>query len=280
MRTTTVFSRTVYTFLVLLGLGILCLGALSSGRWPTQQPLSDRVGTTRSIRTDERIDLPLDPTHADAPRPVRQITPVRIAARGDDAQALKNLAVRVAPFEIVPTTQRPDLVWDGAAKTLSERDDVIAYDVAAEDLPACADRLALVRSLAPLVQQGEQAVRLQPEGRSFRVGQRFTLSLPDVQDRTAIVFVITGDGTLQLLYPTRADPITVQSPDISFSADVSEPFGADQIVAMSSTRDIGDFVTALRRLDHRKAAGDVLGLLDALPNGAAKVGTIRIMTQP
>jgi hypothetical protein len=237
------------------------------------------VVISRSIRTDQRIDLPLDPTHADAPRPARPVAPVRIAVGDDAAPVLKALPAAVAPIEVVASGARADLVFDAAAKTLTEQGDVIATGLAVEDLPAAADRFALVRGLPGLVASGEQPVHLFPDQRAFMAGQRFNLVLGDVADRTAVVVVVSGGGTLQFLYPSRRDPAIVAGPELSFSVDVSEPFGADQIIAVTSKRDLEGLITALRRLDQRKAAGNLLGLLDALPKGDAKVGTVRIMTR-
>jgi len=261
-----------------LGIGALYLvvGAPLSGTGMNR----DGAIVTRSIRTDQHIDLPLDPTHADAPKPVGSIAPVRIATREGANDALKGLTAGIAPLDVVAFGQRPDLVWDQASRTLTERDDVIAYEVTAEDLPAAADRLALTRGLAALAPQGEQAVRLQPDIRAFKAGQRLTVQVPDVLGRTAIVFVVSGDGTLQFLYPGRTDPATVPTADLSFAVDVSAPYGADQIVELTATGDSGDLVTALRRLDRRKAAGGALGLIEAAPKGSLKLGSVRILTQP
>lgn len=238
---------------------------------------------TRGITTDQRIDLPLDPEHAEVPKPVRPLQPVRLAVVGDDKAALAGIVPHVAPFEIVPASQHPDLVWDGKTPdgrgNLVYRDEVVAVGIAGEDLPAAVDRLALVRGLRELVQRAAQPLKLSPEERQFRTGQSVDVQVGDVGGRGVAVFGVAGDGTVALLYPTKTEP-ALATGDVSFEVEVGEPFGTDQIVAISASKPLDDFIASLRRLDRRKAAGEVLGLIDRFQPGEIKVGTTGVSTQP
>lgn len=151
------------------------------------------------------------------------------------------------------TTSREtaDIVWDPAAG------DVIANatgDKIAEQPPGQPDGLFLggvvqkQRALAllrPVVTQRSLAIAIGPRG----AGARYAEGVVDVSlvvpardgARFMTVFNIAGDGTVQLLYPDRRNPAerTARPPGtlIAFSNRVQRPFGADHIVALSSTRE-------------------------------------------
>ncbi|MEJ1157589.1 hypothetical protein [Prosthecomicrobium sp. N25] len=248
---------------------IACASALAA-EWPS----------TRGIRTDPKVELPLDPDAGPAQKPLRPIAPVRLATRGDDRQALAGLAARTAPFEVVGASTRPDLLWDPQDRTVRQGEEVVGTDVAAADLPDVIDRTALVRLVTELSGRSPQAIRLQPEGRVRRAGERIQIVVPGVANRNLAVFSVSGNGTVALLYPTRRDPPAVAGQDAVFTVEVGPPFGAEQIFAVSRGLSLADFVTTLRRLNGRKGAGQILAQLDALPAIDLQVGTAAIATQP
>ena len=92
--------------------------------------------------------------------------------------------------------------------------------------------------------------------------------------------VVSGNGVIEFLYPVNNDIEPVLSADLTLPVDVSDPFGVDQVVAVTSTQTLDDFARAVRRFDRRRASGEVLGLLETLPPGSIKVGTVGITTQP
>ncbi|MDR3437503.1 hypothetical protein, partial [Telmatospirillum sp.] len=167
------------------------------------------MATGRGVHTDQRIDLPLDPATVDAPKPMHAVAPVRLAAGDNNADVLKSLAPRLAPLEVVARSDRPDLVWDVAARTLIDRDQIVAYDIDAGDVARAADRVALVRLLRDLSQKAGQPVKLQPDDRTYKAGQRFDIQLADTRARFVLVFAVSGDGTVGLLYPRPSDPAQV-----------------------------------------------------------------------
>ncbi|TBW36589.1 hypothetical protein EYW49_13395 [Siculibacillus lacustris] len=234
----------------------------------------------RGIVTDQSVDLPLDPSRADAPRPTSAVAPVRLAPKKGEPAVFDGLTGRLAPLEFVRADVRPDLVWDPASGELSERGDVVALAVDRADLPGAADRVALIRRVRELVQRAGQTMRLQPDDRAARLGARVELQISDVAGRSVAVFSVDGIGRTTLLYPTKLDPTVIAAPDLAVPLDASAPTGTDNLVVLSTTGDLSGFVRSLRRLDRRRAAGEALGLLDAVDGGDLRVGTRALMVQP
>ena len=60
------------------------------------------------------------------------------------------------------------------------------------------------------------------------------IELNDVKGRSMIMFNIAGDGTVQMLYPLGSDLASMPDQNYRFPVRVREPFGHDQIVAITS----------------------------------------------
>jgi hypothetical protein len=241
---------------------------------------ADGPGKTRGILTDQAVDLPLDPSRADAPRPTSPLVPVRLAAKQGDASIFDGLGPRVAPLEFVGADARPDLVWDPATGDLSERGELIATGVPKAQLATAADRVVLIRRLRDLAKTAGQTIRLQPDDRSARFGARLEVQLAEVAGRSVALFSVDGVGRATLLYPMKTDPAVAAQPDLAVPLDVGSPAGGDLIVALTTATDLSGFVQSLRRLDRRRAAGEVLGLIDAVAASDLKTGTRSLIVQP
>jgi hypothetical protein len=98
-----------------------------------------------------------------------------------------------------------------------------------------------------------------------------------------LLFNITGDGTVQHLFPKENEnPLVRQT---SFKLDdmiVQKPFGADHMVAIVSDARLDEVEQALRRLHGRRAAGRLPGILRSLPfaGGGVRLGTAGLFTVP
>lgn len=242
-------------------------------------PPSAERRVVRGIATDHRVDLPLDPGRADAPKPRTPPAPVKITTTASGSLGTGEIAGRVAPIEVVAVGARADLVWDPPTGELFERDEVVARRMVREDLPAAADRVALVRRVRELVQAAPRSIRLMPEERVARAGARLELQIPGVAGRSVVVVVVSGDGLVGLVHPARGEA-SAAAGDVTVGLDVGEPFGQDQIVVVTSAKSLDGLAASLRRLDRRRAAGEVLGFLDALDPTTIDVGTQSVVTRP
>ena len=235
------------------------------------------TAATRSVRSDLAVDLPLDPSQADAPAPKSPVSPVRIAVRNATTAPAPPIA-RVAPVEIVAADAPSDLQWDAGSGDLRERDEVIARRIGQGDLAAAADRVALLRRVRDLVQSAAQTIRIAPEGRSFRLGTDLDLTLPRTSGRAVVIASVAGDGKENLMYPLRGDRPIAET-DVQVQLTASEPEGVEQIIVLSADRDLAALVVSLRRLDGRRAAGELLGLVDSVDRTGLIVGLQSIVVQ-
>jgi hypothetical protein len=127
--------------------------------------------------------------------------PVRIAALDNNNARLAGLTPLETPYETVPPTQYPDLLWDAQRGDVISGGDVVVHSVDKADLPAIIDRAATVRALKQIAARSVQPVRLIPDARLHHGGTQVEVEVDQLDDRALSLFNIAGDGTIQLLYP-------------------------------------------------------------------------------
>jgi uncharacterized caspase-like protein len=205
---------------------------------------------------------------------------IRLASLDGQQQRLAALSPIEAGLEIVAPNQQPDVVWDPITKDVIAAGDVIARNLDAADLPAVADRMAAVRGIKKLSTQSPLTARLSPDAKAHKRGQRVKLSIDDVAGKALYLFNIAGDGTVQVLYPVGSDPQPYDRPTFQMDFSVREPFGSDQIVAVSAAQKLGDLDQALKRLDGRRSAAQALKAVLRTIQPGARVGSVALVTGP
>ena len=106
--------------------------------------------------------------------------------------------------------------------------------------------------------------------------QTIEINLSDVAARAVIVFNVSGDGTIQMLYPINSDPSPPNSASLRLALRVREPFGAEQVIAITSQERMVELEKTFRQLDQRLAGlGLHVGRVDhrEQPAGEARVRT-------
>jgi Caspase domain len=235
-----------------------------------------------------RGTAPSQPTTAGARLPglqqaaaqVRPIEPVRIASRDGQANRFAGLSAREAPFEVVLPRQNPDLTWDPTSGDVLAGGDVLAYRIALSDLPSVIDRFAAVRGLKQLAAKSPQAIRVAPNDQLHRKDARLAVEIPDVAGRMLIAFNIAGDGTVQALYPIGTDSPLLANAEYRMPVRVQEPFGADQFVAITSGRRMEALEQALKQLNQRRSAVQMLQLVQQYAPADARIGSAGLFTAP
>jgi hypothetical protein len=205
---------------------------------------------------------------APAPEPENGLIRLDIRGTSDDQRiAVARTLNRAA---LVHPGQAAELTWD--ASTLGVFDkfgNTLASSVAAGGLQAVVDRADAVEAIRQMTLASGLDMRLMlPEEQFFmspsiasdRTHVRGTHLMLVVTDRRYpyfALFNITGNGTVQFLYPLteRNDPLRID-PEAPYKLplDVSAPFGADHLVAIASAHDLSELLTPLRKLDGRKEA--------------------------
>jgi hypothetical protein len=207
-------------------------------------------------------------------------TPIRLAALDGGIGYFSGLKPREAALEIVRPTDNPDLIWDPNSHDVIVWGDVVAYHVDQNDLASVIDRTAAVRELKTISSRAPQLLRLSAGDEQHHNDDVVQVELSDVAKRAIVLFNISGDGTVQLLYPLAANHAPSDASVFRISLRVRRPYGADQIVAVTSPERLSDFEQIVSGLNHRRASGALVkDMLRYLPENT-RIGSIGMFTAP
>src|SRR5215813_4623263 len=234
-----------------------------------------------SIAVSDRVAQGLSLTpKANEPQTGRPQRPVRLASLDGQNGHFSGLARREAPFEIVKPVDYPDIIWDSKSRDVLAWGDVIAYKIEKNELASVIDRAAAVRDLKQLATRAPQVIRMSPDDRLQRRNTVVQVQVSELTGRALILFNITGDGTVQLLYPLNADPRLIDKAEFNLTVRVREPFGADQIIAVTSEQRMNALEDALMQLNGRRAAGQAIAMMQKFAPGDARIGATSLFTAP
>jgi Caspase domain len=247
--------------------------------------LLDSVNKTEPATPAPAANQPTPPTGglrppAAPPPGAAALGTVRVAVLGNKRDLLANVEAREARFDIVGPNENPDLVWDPASRDVLAGADVVARGIDRTDLPSVVDRAAAVNGFKRLAAKGPQAVRVLPDDKVHRRDSRIDVQVSGVAQRSLLMFNIAGDGTVQTLYPIGSDPPVIGTADYKFQVRVGEPYGADQVVAITSAQRLGDLEQALRKLNQRRTAVEVYKLVERYAPPDARIGAAGLYTAP
>lgn len=210
----------------------------------------------------------------------KALTPVRLAALDGNIKSLPSINSRETSVEIVQPLDNPDLIWDGKSRDVISWGDVIAYKVDPRELATVVDRTAAIRELKRIATKSPQPLRVAPDDAQHHNDEPVQIELTDVAGRAVILFDISGDGTIQMLYPIGSDAAPTQAGSLRLPLRVREPFGAEQVVAISTTQRLLDLEQALLQLNRRKAPGQMIKVMAKFLPPDARVGSIGFFTAP
>jgi len=239
---------------------------------PPQPPAASALSNLQTARPP--ASPPAPPTGA------TPLAAVRIAVLGNQRDLLANLEAREARFEVVGTKDNPDLIWDPASLDVLTGADVVARGIDRAALASVIDRVAAVNAFKRLAAKGPQPVRILPDDKVHRRDERVDVQVSGIAQRSLVMFNIAGDGTVQDLYPKGSDKRIIDTPDFKLKMAVSEPFGADQVVAISSTQRLGDLEEALKKVSQLRKAVEILKLVERLAPADARIGATGLYTAP
>ena len=212
--------------------------------------------------------------------PARSALPIRIAALDGGTNYFAKLTSRDANIEIVRPVDDPDIIWDPKSRDVISWGDVIAYKVDQGDLASVIDRTAAIRELKKIATKAPQSVRVGPDDGKFHNEQVVKIELSDLAGRALVLFDISGDGTIQMLYPVGSDDALRREATLQLPVRVREPFGAEQVVAITSTERMIGLEEGLLQLNLRKTPGQLIKIVTKLLPSDARVGSIGFYTAP
>jgi hypothetical protein len=214
----------------------------------------------------------------DSPAVPRAQAPIRLAALDGRTGYFANLKPRDVMIEIVRPVDNPDLIWDPNSHDVIAWGDVVAYNVDSSDLASVIDRTAAVRELKKISAKSPQLLRLTAGDEQHHNDDMVQVELSDVAQRSIVLVNVSGDGTIQLLYPLGTDQNTASTFQISLR--VREPFGADQVIAITSTDRLSELEQVVSELNRRRAPGALIKSMMRYMPADVRVGSIGIFTAP
>ena len=137
-----------------------------------------------------------------------------------------------------------------------------------------------VRELKLIASKTPQPIKVTPDDSLHRNASLVRIELADVAGRALILFDITGDGTVQVLYPIGSDPYMLQTAVYNFPVRVRKPFGSDQLVAVTSQQRMTALEQALKSLDNRKSAVQMINMIKRYAPSDARIGSAGLFTAP
>jgi hypothetical protein len=223
---------------------------------------------------------PAAPQLAAVPPATETERPIRIASLDSKASQFDGLARREVAFEVVRPSENPDLIWDPVSHDVVAWGDVIAFRVDARDLPGVIDRAGAIRELKRIAVKVPQSLKVIPNDGLHRKDDLVHLEVSDLAGRALILFNITGDGTVQLLYPIASDAAVVKDAAFRFPVRVRAPFGSDQLIAVTSRQRMPALEQALQQLNRTRSAMQMVRMLQKYAPDDARIGSAGVFTTP
>jgi hypothetical protein len=195
---------------------------------------------------------------------------VRLEVRGTSDDQRSAIAKTLKGAKLVDLGQPADLTWDATTREVFDKfGNTQVSRLPVEDLQAVVDSAKAIESIRQMTLTSgldmrlvlpEESIFASPSVASDSTHVRGTHLMLVATGRRypyLILFNITGNGTLQFLYPLleRKDPSAID-PEAPYKLplDVTAPFGADHLVAVASAHEQSDLLTTLRSLDGGKEA--------------------------
>ncbi len=221
-----------------------------------------------SSRADEIVLRLASPPSSAGALPAPKAVRVAVLHAGPDTLAAVRKALTGA--RIVPARTPADLVWDADARqVVTGMGDVAAHDVDLEALPGVVGKWQAVAAVKELSARNSLRMRIDPSDGVHRRGSQITVRVEGLAHPQLTVLSLSGSGRVHYLYPQPGDPaeVAMDRPFV-LEAEVTPPFGADHVVAVSADSALDGLNAALARLDGRVAPGRVAALLSVAKTGA------------
>jgi hypothetical protein len=187
------------------------------------------------------------------------------------------------PFTLASSGEPAELIWDvRSGDVVSAGGSIIAVGASERDLPGIVDRTRALTALAKFAEARPQTFALKPNNGLHRRDASVSLEADDVKGRSVIVFNISGNGTVQMLFPRIGENVAFSQQTWRLPLTVSEPFGGDAVVAFVSAQPTPALLDALYRLDGRKNPARAVDLIEQelKRTSNAKIGMVGLFTAP
>ncbi|MES5484551.1 caspase family protein [Bradyrhizobium sp. INPA03-11B] len=247
-----------------------------------------QVITAEPLRSAALIEAPAFRLLAAAPAAGNALqpwkdAPVRIRFAGGPREAVALVTPVTTPFKIVGDREPAELIWDSrSGDVVSDTGSIIVLGAPERDLPGIVDRTRALSALQKLAEARPQTIVLQPNNAVHRNGESVAFEADGVRGRFVVVLNISGNGTVQMLFPRVGENAAFPKGTWRLPLTVSEPFGGDTVVAFVSEQPSPTLLDALYHLDGKKNPARVVELLEQEIKRApgAKIGMVGLFTAP
>ena len=191
-----------------------------------------------------------------APEPDGPHRVLRLAVLHAGAGDLAAIRDTLPSVQLVSVEESPHLIWDAASsEVITGLGDVAAHDVDLAALPAVVGKWEAVDTIRELSTRASLRLRVYPHDGTHRLGARIEVEITGLRHPWLTLLGLSGNGMVHYLYPLPGDSERV-TPDGPFRLRlaVTEPFGADHVVALSAAEPLHRLNADLQRLDGRLAA--------------------------
>jgi hypothetical protein len=212
------------------------------------------------------------------PRPAGPET-IRVASLNGQNALLADLQ-RQATVTLVAPNANPDLVWDPRTSDVLEGADVIARNISVADLPGVVERTIALNRLKQRAARSAQAIRLLPSDELHTKGTRIEIEVDQLTDRYLVLFNLSGNGNVQLLYPLGSDSPQRRDPKYGVEFQVREPYGADLIIAVTANQRLTELERLLRQSSRQISPERLADVLSKGESQALRVGYVGVFTAP
>lgn len=166
-----------------------------------------------------------------------------------------------------------ELRWD-AKKGLvwNKTQEPIAQGIkTSADMQAIIDKYLLLKQVAAYIQQGNIAEsRLLPNDAIHQVGDKLTFVVDKIRYPYLTQFNLTGNGTVQFLYPLKSDKPAISIPQWEMQLEVTNSLGGEgQLISIFSEQPLPALQAMLETTNDRKASRDLLAILPETLKGMA-----------
>lgn len=254
----------------------------------SQYSESRQVITVEPLRSAALLDAPVFKILDAAPTPDAALqswknVPVRVRFEGGPRQAVAQIEPVTTPFVIVGPNEAAELIWDSrSGDVVSAGGSIIVVGAPEKDLPGIVDRTRALSALARLAESRPQTIVLKPGNGLHRNGASVSFEADGVRGRFVVVLNVTGNGTVQMLFPRMGENAAFPKGTWQLPLTVSEPFGADTVVAFVSEQPSPELLDALYRLDGKKNPARFVDLIEQeiKRTPSAKIGMVGLFTAP
>jgi Caspase domain len=245
-----------------------------------QEPAKEKLAVSAvNSRETQKQSHRIIITSVDETAPEVATKPIKIAPINGSVD-LSGLERRKTHFQLTTSAADADLAWDSRSGDVIADGDVVAYRAEKADLPSIVDRMAAVQHIKQLLSRSPQTMKVGPDDALHHEFSKVVVEVLNVENRSLILFDIASDGTIQALYPSNSDVPFVDASNYRLPVVVRSPFGADQVVAITSAQRMLALEQVLREFNGRRTPVELVNLIERYAPQDARIGSVGIFTAP